>query len=106
MKNLQHRMDCIEARTQPDDDKVTLLYAKLRRLPRDYVGERHTVLVKGWPSTALDVECELEERPGSGPELHFDSPEPGRRAFLVGLVASPTSDNAQFPEPRNQRMRT
>jgi hypothetical protein len=44
----------------------------LKRLPRDYVGQKHTVLVKGWPyQPGTGGACELEERPGPGPDLDF-----------------------------------
>jgi hypothetical protein len=40
----------------------------LKTLPKDYVGERHVVIVKREPSGAQNSEwCEFEERPGPAP---------------------------------------
>jgi hypothetical protein len=40
----------------------------LKTLPKDYVGERHVVIVKREPSGAPGNEwCEFEERPGPAP---------------------------------------
>jgi hypothetical protein len=43
-----------------------LRFARLKILPRDYVGERHVVRIKGEPSESPDTDCQLEERPGPG----------------------------------------
>ena len=49
-------------------------YARTRLLPRDHVGEKHEVLVRGWPTEAVArcEDCLIEERPGPGPPLNFD----------------------------------
>jgi hypothetical protein len=40
----------------------------LKRLPEDYVGERHVVILEREPFSSFDtVECEFEERPGPVP---------------------------------------
>ena len=40
----------------------------LKTLPKDYVGERHVVIVKREPTGAPNGEwCEFEERPGPAP---------------------------------------
>jgi hypothetical protein len=40
----------------------------LKRLPADYVGERHVVIVEREPFSSFHtVECEFEERPGPVP---------------------------------------
>jgi hypothetical protein len=46
----------------------------LKRLPEDYVGERHIVIVKREPTELPNVErCRFEERPGPGPPDLDDS---------------------------------
>ena len=48
-------------------EKISL-EEKLKTLPKDYVGERHVVIVKREPSGAPGNEwCEFEERPGPAP---------------------------------------
>ena len=73
MKDLLRRMERIEDLKKPtEDDQITFRVAHLKRLPREYKGEKHTVLVKGWPyEFGTGGECELEERPGPGPDLDF-----------------------------------
>jgi len=40
----------------------------LRRLPDDFVGERHIVVVKRYPTSTPNWQpCEFEERPGPAP---------------------------------------
>jgi hypothetical protein len=40
----------------------------LKRLPEDYVGERHVVIIEREPfSSSHNVQCEFEERPGPPP---------------------------------------
>ena len=40
----------------------------LKRLPEDYVGERHVVMVEREPFSSFHtVQCEFEERPGPAP---------------------------------------
>jgi hypothetical protein len=73
MNNLLRRLERIEELKKPaEDDQITFLQAHVKALPRDYVGEKHEVLIKGWPSEyGKGGECEIEERPGPGPELDF-----------------------------------
>ena len=43
-------------------------YGWLRRLPKDFIGEKHRVMVKRSPTGSSNVEwCEWEERPGPLP---------------------------------------
>ena len=85
MKDLLRRLERIEEMKRPaEDGTINVRYAHLRALPRDYVGEKHTVLVKGWPSETPNGDCELEERPGLGPELDFGFNE---RTILVTFVS-------------------
>ncbi len=61
------RLETLEARLQP---KVTRLirYGWTTRLPADYTGERHVVVVKRTPGGSPNFEwCEFEERPGPAP---------------------------------------
>jgi hypothetical protein len=91
MNNLQRRLERIEEMKGPaEDGKINVRYAHLRALPRDYVGEKHTVLTRGWPSETPDGDCELEERPGRGPELDFGFNE---RTILVRYVSVGEAEN-------------
>ena len=77
---LRSRLERLEARTQarrsPD-----FLYGWIRLLPADYVGERHTVIVKREPTGAPHVLwCQFEERPGPAPAADSDN------AFTVYLT--------------------
>ena len=85
MKNLLRRIERIEDLSRPADDaNFTIYFAHLKALPRDYVGEKHTVLVKGWPSETPNGDCEIEERPGPGPDIDFGFNE---RTILVTFVS-------------------
>ena len=57
-----------------DEAGIHVRFAELRLLPRDYVGERHEALVRGWPAETADrsEDCLIEERPGPGAPLDFD----------------------------------
>ena len=91
MKNLQHRLDRIEELKKPAmDNRVNIRYAHLHMLPHTYVGEKHRVLVKGYPYKGEEPgECVIQEYPGPGPELKFDfDKDDGRRTILVEYVES------------------
>ena len=90
MKNLQRRLDRIEELKKPAmDNRVNIRYANLHMLPHTYVGEKHRVLVKGYPYTLEEPgECVIQEYPGPGPELKFDFDRDGRRTILVEFVES------------------
>jgi len=78
MRSLYRRVAVLERRgrfaNDPMANGISLRFAEKRLLPRDYVGERHEVLVRGWPAEMADrsEDCLIEERPGPGPALHFD----------------------------------
>ena len=57
--------------------------ARVRRLPHDFTGEHHVVVVESEPTRSPDVEwCEFEERAGPAPAgLQTD------RSFNVYLAA-------------------
>jgi hypothetical protein len=64
---LLSRLQRLEAKAEANTS-VMFRYGWLRRLPRDFTGEKHTVIVKREPSTKSNVEwCEFEERPGPAP---------------------------------------
>ena len=78
MRSLYRRVAVLERRSSiandPTANGISVRFAQKRLLPREYVGERHEVLVRGWPMETADryEECLIEERPGPGPALHFD----------------------------------
>jgi hypothetical protein len=68
---LLRRLGILEARMAPVA-RTIFRYGYLKRLPADYMGERHTAIVKREPTGAPNVEwCHFEERPGRGP-LHSE----------------------------------
>jgi len=64
--SLRSRLERLEARTEVTPSFFR--YGWLKRLPSDYIGERHTVIVKREPTGSPHAEwCESEERPGCAP---------------------------------------
>jgi hypothetical protein len=74
-----------ELRKPLEDGRITLRYAHLHMLPRTYIGEKHRVLVAGFPSESPDTDCVIQEFPGPGPELNFGF---DRRTILIKFVES------------------
>ena len=65
-RNLLYRLERLEARTQAREPTM-LRYGWVTRLPDDFTGERHTVIVTR-QATASNMEwCQFEERPGPAP---------------------------------------
>jgi hypothetical protein len=93
MKSLLRRIERIEDFSRPaDDETITIRCVHLKALPRDYTGEKHEVLVKGWPyQQGTGGECELEERPGPGPALDFGF---NGRLILIRYVSFPEDEDA------------
>jgi hypothetical protein len=68
---LLRRLESLEARTAPLA-RTIFRYGCRKPLPAEYMGERHTVIVKREPTGSPNVEwCHFEERPGPAP-LHSD----------------------------------
>ena len=64
---LRSRLDRLEVRVEPNKPQ-RFRSGVLKTLPKDYVGERHVVIVKREPAQAPGNEwCEFEERPGPAP---------------------------------------
>jgi len=69
------------------DGKVSLRFAHVHMLPPTYVGEKHEVLVRGYPSEDPGNDCVIQELPGPGPELEFDfRKDTKRRTILVRFL--------------------
>ena len=65
---LLHRLELLEARMAPLVAPPFFRYGWLRRLPKDFIGEKHRVMVKRSPTGSPNFEwCEWEERPGPLP---------------------------------------
>ena len=63
---LLSRLERLEAVSQ-DARQSVMQVGSLKKLPDDFVGERHVVVVKRYPSGTPNWEpCEFEERPGPG----------------------------------------
>jgi hypothetical protein len=65
---LLRRLEVLEARMATVVAPVFFRYGWLRRLPKDFSGERHIVSIKTKPTNSPNFEwCEFEERPGPAP---------------------------------------
>ena len=62
---------------------ITLRFGNLRRLPKDYQGERHTVIVKQLPDRNDQNWVEFEEVPGPDPNPRRS---PGVREYNIVFV--------------------
>ena len=91
MRSLSRRVTALERRSLAaieENGRIKWRYAHKRLLPPGYVGERHEVLVRGWPSETFAgyKDCLIEERPGPGPKLDFGFTE---RTHLLYFVSAP-----------------
>jgi hypothetical protein len=67
-RRLLHRLEVLEARMAPIVAPRFFRYGWLRRLPKEYIGEKHVVVVKRVPTGSPNFEWfESEERPGPAP---------------------------------------
>ena len=63
-RNLLFRLEQLEARTQAREPSI-FRYGWVTRLPEDFTGERHTVIVMRQATGSSNTEwCHFEERPG------------------------------------------
>jgi hypothetical protein len=89
-------MQLEELKKPVEDGKIALRFAHVLLPPHTYVGERHRVLVKGFPSESPKTECVIQEYPGPGPVLNFGF---NRRTILVEFVESDGSGRAKGYSP-------
>jgi len=83
------RVEQLMTLAEKHDGKVSLRFAHVHKLPHTYVGEKHEVLVRGYPSEDSGNDCIIQEFPGPGPELEFDfRKDPKRHTILVRFVES------------------
>jgi hypothetical protein len=74
---LKRRLNLLEIRVATVAAPVIFRYGWLRRLPKDFIGEKHVVIVSREPTQSSNIEwCRFEERPG--PASHG-----GDRSFTV-----------------------
>ena len=79
-RGLLRRLESLEARFAPVVCPV-VRYGWVKPLPKDYVGDRHTVIVKREPIGSSNFEwCQFEERPGPAPLNSEDN------AFTVQII--------------------
>jgi hypothetical protein len=87
---LAKRLERIEQVIMPvenDDGKVSIRFAHLHMLPHTYVGEKHEVLVRGYPTEDPYNDCVIQELPGPGPDLEFDfRKDTKRRTILIRFL--------------------
>jgi len=81
------RVEQMKMLAEKHDGKVSLRFAHVHMLPPTYVGEKHEVLVRGYPSEDPGNDCVIQELPGPGPELEFDfRKDTKRRTILVRFL--------------------
>ena len=77
---LVSRLARLEAEFRREDAGTVIQIGLLRRLPNDFVGDRHVVVVRREKTGIPDWEgCEFEERPGPAPA---GAGEPNAPIFL------------------------
>jgi hypothetical protein len=83
------RVEQLMMLAEKHDGKVSLRFAHVHMLPHTYVGEKHEVLVRGYPSEDPGNDCIIQEFPGPGPKLEFDfRKDAKRRTILVRFLES------------------
>ena len=83
------RLERLEAKTA-NRRTVVYRYGYLKALPKDFVGERHVVIVKQESAGSPYCEwCHFEERPGPAPRGSVD------RAYRVYLPEDDTGSQTQ-----------
>jgi hypothetical protein len=71
-RTLVRRLARLESRTSSTEHRVTIRFGHLKRLPPEYVGERHIIAARGLPTRNGQEWVEFEELPGPDP----NPPEP------------------------------
>jgi hypothetical protein len=62
------RLERLECRAASRDHHVTLRFGNLKRLPREYQGERHVIVTREQPKQGDREWVEFEEVPGPDPD--------------------------------------
>jgi hypothetical protein len=83
---LLSRLERLELRTAEVSCKVRFQLGHLKRLPEDYVGERHIVVAKELPSQNGQEWVEFEEVPGPDPNPPLPQ-QPHRHGTAPSLVS-------------------
>ena len=82
------RLERLECRLAPPDQRIKLRLGHLKRLPREYQGERHVIVARELPKQGDQEWVEFEEVPGPDP----DPPEQSARG-------APRRLDVMFVEP-------
>jgi hypothetical protein len=61
------RLERLECRVVAADHRIKLRFGDLKRLPREYTGERHVVIARYLPNKGNEEWVEFEEVPGPDP---------------------------------------
>ncbi len=103
---LLRRLEVLEGRMASIVAPRFFRYGWLRRLPKEYIGEKHVVVVKRVPTGSPNFEWfESEERPGPAPPGDDD----GFNIYLANQVAGPSvelvnSDRQTLTDCRRRRI--
>jgi hypothetical protein len=67
-RGLLTRLAPLESMTTAEECCVTVRFGHLKRLPTEYTGERHVIVVRELPKQGDQEWVEFEEVPGAEPE--------------------------------------
>jgi hypothetical protein len=89
------RLERLECRAAAHDHRVTLRFGHLKRLPRDYQGERHVIITRELPKQGDQDWVEFEGAPGPDPDPPRD-PTRGspHRIDIMFVEAYPYTETA------------
>ena len=62
------RLERLECRVAASDQPIKLRFGHLKRLPREYQGERHVIVARELPKQGDQEWVEIEEVPGPDPD--------------------------------------
>ena len=86
------RLARLESRTYSTEHRVTIRFGHLKRLPPEYVGERHIIVERELPNQGFQEWVEFEEVPGSDPNppepIRYDRGRPIASRLDVAFVAA------------------
>ena len=94
------RLERLESRRVSVEQRTPVRFGHLKRLPREYAGERHVVVAKQLPNVGNQEWVEFEEVPGPDPNLPQRAARPGesiaRRFDIMFVAPYPRAEEAAW----------